>query len=111
MTYGKKVVFNDIREMAFGSVTGSYQRIGTVFGHAVQVVILNSTLDVDVYISFDGTNNQFRVASNSFKLLDISANSTFNGYLFIAKGDGVFIKNAGSAPTEGNFWVEAVGSN
>jgi hypothetical protein len=107
MAFGTRVQFNPLGEVAFGSITGSYTAFGPPLpGHARIVVFTNAT-DKDVYVSVDGSTNNFRIASNSFKLFDFSTNRIQNDGLFVQEGTQFYIKYA-SAPGSGSAWIEVI---
>lgn len=108
MAFGTRVNFEPIREQAFGSIGASYAAIGTAtVDHARLVSISNST-DADVYISLDGTTNMLRVASNSFKLFDLTTNKVSDDGFFIAEGTIFYVKRVSGAPTSGTVWIEVM---
>ena len=107
MAYGTRVQFNPIGVVAFGSITGSYTTFGAAMpGHARIVCFTNST-DKDILISADGTTDQLRLASNSFKLFDFSTNRVQDDGLFVPEGTQFYIKYV-AAPGSGAAWIEVI---
>lgn len=108
MAYGTRAEFDAVREVAFGSISGSYAVIGgTLTDHARIVRIVNST-NAEMYISVDGTTDNFRMAANSFVLFDFSTNKIRDDGLFVAVGTQFYVKQVSAAPTSGAVWVEVV---
>ena len=92
MAFGTRVYFDAIRELAFGSVTGTYAALGVPTSDNVRLISFQNQTNEQVYISFDGVVDNLRLASNSFKLLDLSANRVRDDGLFIASGTQIYVK-------------------
>lgn len=108
MAFGTRAQIDTIRELAFGSISGSYATVGTpLTDHARLARIVNST-DAQVYISDDGVNNKLRLAANSYILFDFSANKIRDDGLFFPVGSQFYVKQVSGAPTTGSVWVEIV---
>lgn len=88
--------------VAFGSVTSSYTRVGTSnFNAGITNILITSTFDHPVQISFDGVNDHLPILSaTNGTLTPINLDgSQLPGYL------GVWIKTLGTGPTSGNLYV------
>lgn len=108
MAFGTRAVLDSVREVAFGSISGSYIVIGTpLTDHARMIRIVNST-DVQVYVSYDGVNNNLRLAANSYILFDFSTNKIRDDGLFVSIGTQFYVKQVSGAPGSGAVWVEVV---
>jgi len=107
MSYGKRVAFEEIREVAFGSIGAAYAAVGSATSDMARLVGITNTTDVEVYISFDGTTNHLRLASGSFKLFDLTANEIDKG-LLLKKATTFYAKRVSGAPTEGSVWIEVM---
>jgi hypothetical protein len=108
MAYGTRVKFDEVREIAFGDISGAYATVGTPIGDHVRILGFNNGMDEDLYISFDGQTDNLRIASNSFKLYDLSTNRIRDDGLFLAVGTQIYVKEVSSSPTQGDFWVEVM---
>ena len=106
MAYGTRATFDAVRELAFGSVGASYTAIGSALSEHARIICMNNSTDVDVYISVDGTTDNFRIAANSFRLIDFSANKIRDDGLFVSIGTIFYAKRAAGAPTRGTVWIE-----
>lgn len=108
-TVGQSAIatFDQLRTVAFGSITASYVALGTPFTHMVRMVILTNNTDKDVLVSIDGVNDFLYMVKGTFKLLDISTNreTACNWYLPI--GTQFYVKYV-AAPGSGNFFIEAM---
>lgn len=101
------VRFDPIRSIAFGSITNSYQNLGTAFEHAMRVLHFINNTDGSMMISFDGTNDNIFVPANTFALYDLTAQEDVNEMFRYQVGSQLKIKYI-SAPTTGSFYVVAV---
>lgn len=97
--------FETAREMAFGSITNSFTRVGTVFGENFGIMYIQNFTDVtiDFSVSFDGTSVTFSLGAGDKLTTDMFANN-----LEIAKGESVFCKYRSAAPTSGFVQVALV---
>lgn len=108
MAYGTRAVLAPVRELAFGSISGAYAAVGTrLTDHARLIRFVNGT-DAQLYVSFDGTTDQIRMAANSFFIMDFSANKVRDDGLFVPVGTIFYTKQVSGAPTSGSIWIEVV---
>lgn len=108
MAYGTRVQFEAVKEIAFGSIGATYSAIGTATTDHTRLVCITNTTDTDVYISLDAITNHLRIATNSFKLLDLTTNKVQDDGLFIDVGTIFYIKRTSGAPASGTVWVEVL---
>jgi hypothetical protein len=108
MAFGTRVEFEAIRELDFGDISGTYAALGTPLTDNTRLITFSNSMNEELYISFDGTTNHLRIANNSFKLLDLSANKVRDDGLFIAAGTQIYIKEVSSTPTSGSVWMEVM---
>lgn len=109
MVFSTAAQFDVLREVAFGSITGSYTLIGTVFSVNPRILSFHNTTDVDLYISTDSINNMLRIAAGSFKIYDLETNRSSTGDNLFPINTGIWVKETSAgAPSKGNFWVEAI---
>jgi hypothetical protein len=98
--------FDSLRSLSSASVTGTYQAVGTAFGHPMRLVKMVNNSTQDVTVSFNGTTDNDYIPANSFALYDMTTNrSNAGGYFVFEVGTQVYIK--GTAGT-GTFYVTAV---
>jgi len=108
MAFGTRVKFSEVREVDFGDISGTYTTVGVPLTDHTRLIDFNNGCNVELYISFDGVNNHLRIAANSFKLFDLSANKVRDDGLFIASGTQIWIKEVSSSAGSGSFWVETM---
>lgn len=107
MAFGTRVVYEEIREVAFGSITSSYTALGSPLTFHARLIIFTNTTNGNVYVSTDGTTNHLKIAPSCFKLLDLTTNRVQDDGLFQAKGTQFYIKSADSL-SSGSFWLEVM---
>lgn len=108
MTAGIKVQFEAVREVAAASITASYTAIGSATAHPIRLICITNSTNAEVYISIDGSTNHLRLAVNSFKLLDLTANEVNTGGLYIADNTTFYVKRVSGAPSTGSVWIETL---
>jgi len=108
MAYGRRVVFEPIREAAFGAVGVNYTALGAAIGSNARIITISNSLNLEVYISFDGINDHLRVAPNSFKLFDLTSNKVRDDGYFLSSGTVIYQKQVSGAPASGSIWAEVV---
>lgn len=72
------VRFDSIRSDAIGSITSSYTRFGSVFGHAMRVLHFINDSNGSYMISFDGVTDNVFLPSDSFSLYDLTSDQDVN---------------------------------
>lgn len=108
MAYGTRATFEELKEIEFGDVSGTFATVGSPIGVHARILICNNALNQSVYLSFDGTTNHLRLAPNSYKLIDFSSNKIRDDGLFLASGTQVWIKEVSSSVSSGTFWIETI---
>jgi hypothetical protein len=104
-----RVRFEDLRSLAFGSISGTYTAVGTPFSNPVRILKVTNLTDANLLVSFNGIDDKDIVAANGFFLYDFSTNkSDAAGLLEQSAGDRLYIKDDGSAATSGSVYVTVV---
>ena len=87
------------RSLAAASIVAGYTIVGSVFSEPICCMIIVSTLDEDVQVSWDGTTDHIVIASGATVIIDFKSDSiVFPGNL------GVYAKDLGN-PTTGSLYV------
>jgi len=98
-----------LRSIQFGSITSSYQPLGTALGHQWRIWKITNSTNGDMLISFDGTNDNLFVPANSFILYDISTNADQDASSALAMSIGTqYLIKYSSAPTSGGVYLEGI---
>lgn len=107
----KKVYFDTLRSLAFGSISGTYAAVGTPLSVEGRIVCFTNRTLGDMIFSDDSTNasGQIIVPAGSFKLYDMTANLVpgKDDSFVIAKGTQFYVKQV-AAPTSGSVYIEIV---
>lgn len=106
MAFGTRVIFEPIREADGAVITGSYTALGVPLTDHGRIIILTNSTGQEVYISFNGTDDNLRLAGNSFKLLDLSTNKIRDDGLFLAVGTQIFVRYVSTTSITGAVWIE-----
>lgn len=97
--------FDSLRSFPSASLTGTYQQVGSVFGHPMRVVKFVNNTNQDVLVSYDAVNDNDFVPANGFTLYDVTTNAYNEGGKFVFQNETpIFVK--GTAGT-GTFYVVA----
>lgn len=95
-----------LRQVAFGSITGSYTTLGAVFAHPMRIIKLVNNTDGDMLFSFDGTTNNDFVPAGGSALYDLTTNGIGQEFVFQI-GTQVYIKSS-TSPSKGNVSLMCV---
>jgi hypothetical protein len=99
-----------LRSLAYTSITNSYTAIGTPTAVNFRIFRIVNDTDGKLYISFDGTTNNFIMPAGSFVLYDLSTNGPLisqTDSLVIQIGTTFYAKYL-TAPTTGSVYVEGI---
>jgi len=101
--------FEDLRSLAFGSISGSYAAVGTAVASPVRLFCLTNNTEGDMIFSLDGTNDHFFVAAGSFKLIDIQSNINPNKEdKYVLDQGTIFYVKQDTGPVSGSVYVEVM---
>jgi len=90
-----RMVPEQLRTLAFGSISGTYAGLGTAFNDSVRIMHIVNFTDVLLTFSIDGVNDYWVVAPNSYLILDFTANATTQGgSATVAAGTRVYVKGS-----------------
>ena len=108
MTFGKRVNFEPVREVAFGGIGAAYAALGGPTIDYPRIFSIYNTTNTDVYISLNATTNHMRIPAASSIVRDLTTNKVRDDGFFIPKGTTFYQKRAGAAPAAGNVWIEVI---
>ena len=91
------------RSVAAAGISATYALVGTVFGEGVVAIILVSTLDQTVQLSFDGTTDFMPLVAGATAVIDFKTNQ-----IALGGSRGIYVKEIGN-PTTGSLYVSAIG--
>jgi uncharacterized membrane protein (DUF4010 family) len=96
--------FSVAREVAFGSITNSFTRIGTPFDDNFSILFIQNFTDtiMDFSVSFDGNDITFSLAAGGTISTDMASNQ-----VQISRGESAWVKYR-SVPSSGFVQVASV---
>jgi len=110
MAYGRRITWDAIREVAFGSITDTYSALGSATTKNARAVKITNNTNETVYISDDGTTDQLKLPENSFQIWDVTTNKPVADiHQFLCINTQFYVRHiTGSAPTSGYVSMEAM---
>ena len=107
----KKVYFDTLRSLAFGSISGTYAAVGSALTVNPRIMCITNKTQGDMIFSVDSTNadgNLF-VPAGTFKLFDLTANLVpgKDDNFVIAEGTQFYVKQV-TAPVSGAVYLEFI---
>lgn len=100
---GRKMAPVPLKSLNFAFIGVNYTAIGTPFGVPIRIMTFLNNTDDAVYISFDGVDDHIALTSDTYMVLDVSANKDdINGACYFPIGTQLYVKQgSGLAPTQG----------
>lgn len=102
--------FDSIRSIAAASISGTYAAIGSPLTQNWREFRIVNKTDGDMFISADGTTDNFFLPANSFLLWDLSTNappvSSSDSFVLALKTQ--FYVKQSTAPTTGSLYIEGI---
>lgn len=107
----KRVYFDTLRSLAFGSISGTYAAVGAASTVEPRIICITNDTDASMIFSDDSDNatGKLVLTRGSFKLFDLTANLVpgKDDSFVIPKGTTWYVKQV-SAPTSGAVYIEYV---
>lgn len=107
MAYGTRAGFEPLRSVAFGSLTGTYAPLGSIFSGHVRIATFNNSTNQDVLFSLDGTTDHIRIVAGTSRVFEFATNRISEDGFFLPEGTQIYVKYA-TSPSSGAAWVETV---
>lgn len=108
MAYGRKVAFEDLREVAFGGIGAGYTALGAATIDNARIVSWHNTTDVDIKITTDPSRDELKFAPGSGEVIDATANKIRDDGFLFDKSTIFYVKHDGIAPTRGSVWIHVI---
>ena len=107
MAVPKELVFQTIRTVAFGGITGVFANVGAALSAPARLVKIVNTSNRTAEITTDGTNVQDLLPANSFALYDLTTNRINDEGAFMRSGTQFQTRRpaADANPTSGSVSV------
>jgi len=105
MSLGIRMLAEPLRSLVYTGISGVYAPIGTALVHSERIIKLYNGTDADMFISFDGVNDNDILPSKGFLLLDICANKSKDDGFFLGQDTVVWARQVVGAPTVGSVYL------
>lgn len=106
--FNSRAQFFPVQSIAAASVGASYSAIGGPLGHNACILIITSTLNQPVWVSFDGISDNILTLGTNFqnaKVIDLKANG-----LVLPGNTIIYVKALASLPASGALYFEFIGA-
>lgn len=102
--------FDAIRSLAFGGISGTYATVGTPIAFNWREFRILNTTNAGIFISANGTTDNFYLPANSFLLWDLSANAQPVNVTdtFVLAINTQFYARSDGTPSEGSVLIEGI---
>ena len=104
MSFVVRLLSEEVRSLAFGSIAAGYTGVGTVLNHPARMIVIQNFTDAPVMFSFDGVTDHLPLVANGYMILDVTANKTRESGFFLSEGDRLYVKQLTGAPTTGSVY-------
>ena len=108
MSLALKAMFEPVRPLGFAAIGAAYVGVGTSLNFPARIILIQNMTDAILMFSFDGINDHFPLLANAFLLVDLSSNKTLSTGYFIAKGERLYVRDMGTAPTTGSVYFTTI---
>ena len=86
-----------LRTLAFGSISGTYAKLGSPLINPARVLYFFNTTDVLVTFSFDGSTDHFIIPTDTGFVFDITSNKSLQGGVCcVAQNTQIYVKGSPS---------------
>ncbi len=104
-----RAFFDEIRTLAFGSISGTYASVGTPLANPARGVCFSNNTQGDVMFTDDVTKDKIFVKAGGFKLWDMQANINpqFDDKYVLPIGTQFSVKLL-SAVVSGSVYIENI---
>ena len=102
-----RAFFDEIRSLAFGSISGAYAAVGGATTILPRAVCITNDTQGSMMFSDDGSTDKIFVKAGSFKLWDISSNmnAQFDDKFVLPEQMTFYCKQL-AAPVSGSVYIE-----
>lgn len=108
---GVRLLPETIRSRDSATFTGSYQTLGSVLSNPIRILKIVNNSNVDVTLSWDGTNDHDFIPASSAFILDVATNrQSLNygtGQLYIGQATQFYIKGSAGGGNSGLVYLVA----
>lgn len=103
-----RALFEPLRSLAFGSISGAYTAIGTPLANPSRIMVIQNLTNAQITFSFDGIHDALTLPANGQIVIDFTANHNISMQFYIAQNVTVYAKETSGAPTSGDVYVSTI---
>jgi len=104
-----RILPETIRSRDSATFTGSYQTLGSALSNPARIIKFVNNSNVDVTISWDGTNDHDVIPATSAFILDVAANRQAiqygQGQLYVGQATQFYVKGAAGGGNSGLVYL------
>lgn len=104
-----KAVFDRIRSLGFGSISGTYASVGGVTTRLVRVFKISNNTQGDMFFTTNDSQDEMFVAAGSFTLYDVQSNANGKDDKYVLPIGTQFSVKQITAPVEKAVYIEILG--
>jgi hypothetical protein len=102
------VTIDPIRNLAFGSISGTFAAVGTPLTQPVRLITFVNATDGDMFFSDDGISDKLFLPAGSFKLFDITTNRLTIDTIWAFAVNTQFYVRQSTVPSKGSVYIECL---
>ncbi len=108
MANGMSMVWEPLRIVASGTITGNYIALGTPLEHPARIIDITNLCNETLYLSIDGVNDHIVVPADAGKVKDICAARSGGdlGGAYVAVNTTFYVRSPTDAATGGSIYLE-----
>jgi len=103
-----RAIFEPLRTLAFGGISGAYAAVGTALSHPARIVIIQNFTDAQMTFTFNSSQDQFTLPTNGQMIIDLTTNQTVAQQFYIAQNSTLFVKQTSGAATSGSVYFSVI---
>lgn len=109
MAIGVSFKAENLRTIAFGSISGTYAAIGSSFSNPITMIYIVNNTDVLLTFTYNNSVDQWVIPATTSIVLDISTNKSSHANIqALPTGTTIYVKGA---PTLGTVYLSAFYAN
>ena len=104
-----RVLFEAIKTLAFGGISGAYASVGSPTTHPIRAFKISNNTQGDMYFTTNTAQDEMFVPAGSFTLYDLQSNINpqFDDKFVLAIGTQFSVKQI-TAPVAGSVYIECI---
>jgi len=100
--------FDDLRSLAFGSISGTYTLVGSKINVPIRMLEISNFTGVNLLVSTDGVSDHTIIGAGTVKIYGIGSNKSDAAGNLEVPPESIYVKQESGAPTSGNVYVTVI---